>query len=96
MTTIGTAAEPAGVERERRRGEELAHHNFAAASGADEQSLHGAAFLLARGHVRLQAERVAAFKEYKSDVDSGAYPAVNHEVSMNPAELDRFKAALDV
>ncbi len=43
---------------------------------------------------RLQAERVAAFKEFAADVQSGAYPEDKHVVKMEPAELDAFKAAL--
>ena len=44
---------------------------------------------------RLQAQRVAAFSEYKADVDSGAYPAATHMVPVNTDELARFKAAVD-
>ncbi|MEY4758352.1 MAG: hypothetical protein RJA34_3250 [Pseudomonadota bacterium] len=43
---------------------------------------------------RLQAERIAAFKEYSSDVASGAYPEKRHEVGISPEELAKFKAAL--
>ena len=38
---------------------------------------------------RLQKERVAAFKEFKADVDSGAYPAPEHLV---PIADDQFAA----
>lgn len=39
---------------------------------------------------RLQAERVAAFTEYRADVESGAYPEDRHILHMDPAELDAF------
>lgn len=45
---------------------------------------------------RLQAERIAAFREFKADVDSLAYPEDRHIVKMDPTELDRFLAQLDV
>jgi 3-methyl-2-oxobutanoate hydroxymethyltransferase len=43
---------------------------------------------------RLQAERVAAFKEYVADIRSGAYPEKKHMVEIAPAELEKFLAAL--
>ncbi len=39
---------------------------------------------------RLQNERVAAFKEYKADVDSGVYPAEEHTVTIKDEEFDAF------
>ena len=39
---------------------------------------------------RLQAERIAAFKEFKADVDSGAYPEDKHLVPMADAEFEAF------
>lgn len=39
---------------------------------------------------RLQAERVAAFKEYIADVDSKAFPEKRHVLHMDPAQLDTF------
>ena len=39
---------------------------------------------------RLQAERVAAFKEFVADVDSEAYPEEKHIVRMDPGELAMF------
>ena len=84
--------------------------SMGAGAGCDAQYLFADDVLGAnRGHVprhakvyrnfaaeyqRLQAERIAAFKEYKSDVDYGAYPAAAHEVSINAEELARFSAAL--
>lgn len=43
---------------------------------------------------RLQAERVAAFREYRADVESGAYPEEKHILRMDKAELDRFLSRL--
>jgi 3-methyl-2-oxobutanoate hydroxymethyltransferase len=39
---------------------------------------------------RLQTERVAAFKEFKADVDSGTYPGAEHLVPIADAEFDAF------
>lgn len=39
---------------------------------------------------RLQQERIAAFSEFKADVDGGAYPTVAHSVSISDAELEKF------
>ncbi len=44
---------------------------------------------------RLQSERVAAFKEFKADVDGGRYPAPEHSVSINDAEFSAFMDQLD-
>jgi len=44
---------------------------------------------------RLQSERVAAFKEFKADVDTGAYPAPEHIVPIKDAEFEAFVKALD-
>lgn len=46
-------------------------------------------------YARLQDERIAAFKEFKADVDSTAYPEDKHIVNMDPAELDAFLAQLE-
>lgn len=43
---------------------------------------------------RLQAERIAAFREFISEVNSDAYPEEKHLVKMNPVELAAFRAAL--
>lgn len=43
---------------------------------------------------RLQAERIAAFREFIADVASNAYPQDQHVVKMNPAELAAFQQAL--
>ena len=39
---------------------------------------------------RIQAERIAAFKDYKADVDSGGYPAAEHSVAIRDDEFDAF------
>ncbi|OSQ50544.1 3-methyl-2-oxobutanoate hydroxymethyltransferase [Marivita geojedonensis] len=44
---------------------------------------------------RLQQERVTAFQEFRADVASGVYPAREHSVSIDDAELDQFIADLD-
>lgn len=44
---------------------------------------------------RLQTERVAAFKEFVADVDTGAYPAPEHVVPIADAEFEQFLARLD-
>lgn len=46
-------------------------------------------------HARLQNERIAAFTEFVTDVQTGAYPAQEHLVKMDPSELERFRAGLD-
>lgn len=44
---------------------------------------------------RLQSERVAAFREFISDVASAAYPEGRHLVKMPPDQLAAFRSALD-
>ncbi len=44
---------------------------------------------------RLQAERIAAFKEFVADVNSLAYPEEKHIVRMAPEELAAFLERLD-
>lgn len=39
---------------------------------------------------RLQQERIAAFKEFMADVDSGGYPAPEHTVPISDAEFNAF------
>ncbi|AZL59335.1 3-methyl-2-oxobutanoate hydroxymethyltransferase [Tabrizicola piscis] len=39
---------------------------------------------------RLQAERIAAFTEFRADVDCGAFPEAAHVVTMDPREHDAF------
>jgi 3-methyl-2-oxobutanoate hydroxymethyltransferase len=39
---------------------------------------------------RLQAERIAAFAEFRADVESGAFPEAGHVVTMNAREHEAF------
>ncbi len=43
---------------------------------------------------RLQVERIAAFKEFKMDVEKGQYPAPEHSVAISDEELERFVLTL--
>jgi len=45
-------------------------------------------------YARLQTERVAAFREFVSDVESGDYPEEGHLVRMAPEELSVFRQRL--
>lgn len=44
---------------------------------------------------RLQQERIAAFAEFRQEVESGAFPAAEHLVAMDEDELQSFRDALD-
>lgn len=44
---------------------------------------------------RLQAERIAAFTEFRQDVETGAFPEDGHVLRLAPSELAAFEAALD-
>jgi 3-methyl-2-oxobutanoate hydroxymethyltransferase len=46
-------------------------------------------------YARLQAERVAAFRDYVADVASGAFPEERHLVRMPEAERDAFLDAIE-
>ncbi len=48
----------------------------------------------AADYARLQQERIAAFKEFIADVNTGGYPQPQHNVAMPDAEFETFKAAL--
>ena len=43
---------------------------------------------------RLQRERVAAFAEFRADVETGAFPEVRHLVTMEDAEREAFLKAI--
>ena len=43
---------------------------------------------------RLQRERIAAFREFITDVEGGAYPEDQHVVRMRPEELEGFLSSL--
>lgn len=45
-------------------------------------------------YARLQQERIAAFREFIADVQTGAYPAPQHVVPIADAEFDRFVSGL--
>jgi 3-methyl-2-oxobutanoate hydroxymethyltransferase len=44
---------------------------------------------------RLQRERVAAFNEFRADVESGAYPEEKHLLPIADAEFKAFMKGLD-
>ena len=46
-------------------------------------------------YARLHAERVAAYGEYRTDVQSGVYPAAEHKLPIDGAEMEEFLRALD-
>ncbi len=43
---------------------------------------------------RLQIERIAAFREFKNDIDAGLYPEEKHLVSISDAEFVKFTTQL--
>jgi 3-methyl-2-oxobutanoate hydroxymethyltransferase len=43
---------------------------------------------------RLQQERIAAFREFRDDVGSGAFPEDRHLVRMDPVEYEKFLDAI--
>jgi 3-methyl-2-oxobutanoate hydroxymethyltransferase len=45
-------------------------------------------------YARLQAERIAAFREFIADVNTGAYPQTQHNVPMQDVEFEAFKTDL--
>jgi 3-methyl-2-oxobutanoate hydroxymethyltransferase len=45
-------------------------------------------------HARLQRERIAAFSEFRHDVETGAFPESRHLVGIDADELARFRASL--
>jgi 3-methyl-2-oxobutanoate hydroxymethyltransferase len=84
--------------------------SMGAGPGFDAQYLFAADILgINRGHMprhskvyrnfaaeydRMQAERIAAFREFAADVAASVYPEDKHVVRMNPAELAEFHASL--
>jgi 3-methyl-2-oxobutanoate hydroxymethyltransferase len=44
---------------------------------------------------RLQAERINAFREFKAEVDSRAYPEARHQVAIPESELQKFVNTID-
>lgn len=43
---------------------------------------------------RLQEERVAAFREYVSDVKEGRFPETSHLINMDESEFENFRSSL--
>ena len=39
---------------------------------------------------RLQNERIAAFKEFKVDIEQGGYPSTEHSISINDKDFNTF------
>jgi 3-methyl-2-oxobutanoate hydroxymethyltransferase len=44
---------------------------------------------------RLQQERIAAFREFRDDVATGAFPEDSHLVRMDPVEFEKFLEAIE-
>ena len=101
---------PDRVAAEITRRTSLVMLGMGAGSGADAQYLFAEDVLgYTRGHRprhartyrnfraemdRLQAERTAAFAEFRAEVETGAYPAPGHVVPIADAEFDDFLRAL--
>jgi len=45
---------------------------------------------------RIQDERIAAFSDFKADVDSGGYPEAEHTVTITDDAFDAFLKAVEV
>lgn len=59
--------------------------------GVNHKPRHGKVYRNLAPHIkRLQEERIAAFTEFKSDVDSGGYPEAQHSVAMDDEEFQAF------
>ena len=59
--------------------------------GKNHKSRHGKMYRnFAPELARLQSERIAAFKEFKADVDQGGYPGAEHSVAIQDDEFDAF------
>lgn len=46
-------------------------------------------------YARLQQERIAAFGEFKADVESGTFPSREHTVQISDTEFESFVCAID-
>ncbi len=102
---------PARVATEISKRTSLILLSMGAGAGADAQYLFAEDVLgYSRGHQprhakvyrnfraeydRLQRERIAAFKEFRADVETGAYPEDKHTVPIADAEFDAFMTALE-
>lgn len=101
---------PDRVASEISRRTSLVMLGMGAGSGADAQYLFAEDVLgCTRGHKprhaktyrdfaaeydRLQKERIAAFSEFRADVENGVYPASEHVVPIKDEEFDAFMADL--
>ena len=101
---------PARVAAEISKRTSLILLSMGAGSGCDAQYLFAEDVLgYTRGHKprhakvyrdfrteldRLQNERIAAFKEFRADVETGAYPEEKHMVPIADAEFEAFVAGL--
>jgi 3-methyl-2-oxobutanoate hydroxymethyltransferase len=102
---------PARVASEIARRTSLFLMSMGAGSGCDAQYLFAEDVLgYSRGHQprhakvyrkfraeyeRLQHERIAAFKEFRADVEKGAFPEDKHLVPISDAEFETFKKGLE-
>ena len=102
---------PARVAAEISKRTSLILLSMGAGAGADAQYLFAEDVLgYSRGHQprhakvyrnfkaeyeRLQRERIAAFKEFRADVETGAYPEEKHTVPIADTEFKAFLAALE-
>jgi 3-methyl-2-oxobutanoate hydroxymethyltransferase len=102
---------PDRVGAELTRRSPLVTFGMGAGAGADVQYLFAEDVLgFTRGHRprhakvyrdfraeydRLQQERIAAFGEFRADVETGAYPAAHHAVPIADAEWEAFIEELD-
>jgi 3-methyl-2-oxobutanoate hydroxymethyltransferase len=102
---------PAAVATEISKRTSLILMSMGAGSGCDAQYLFAEDVLgYSRGHQprhakvyrnlraeydRLQRERIAAFKEFRADVESGAYPEEKHLVPIADSEFKAFMAGLE-
>ncbi|SLN62488.1 3-methyl-2-oxobutanoate hydroxymethyltransferase [Roseisalinus antarcticus] len=84
--------------------------SMGAGAGCDAQYLFAEDILGAhRGHMprhskvyrdfagefeRLQQERIAAFSEYRTDVETGAFPTDSYVLRMDPDEMTKFRSKL--
>jgi len=65
-------------------------------SGVDHVPRHAKVYRdFAAEYKRLQAERVAAFSEFRTDVESGMFPTDDNVVPITEDELARFRSLLD-
>ena len=101
---------PARVAAEISKRTSLILLSMGAGAGADAQYLFAEDVLgYTRGHrprhakvyrnfraeyERLQSERVAAFKEFRADVETGAYPEPKHLVGIADSQFDAFMTGL--